>query len=282
MYQVGQNLYDDPNSDGFGQAVKISVRPVIDFPFPLDHSAMTFTDQYVQQFDNFSPLAVGTPHPYLKLEISGTVSVITNTDVVTGTATTFTSDFLPNDVIWLNGVSHLIASIDSDTTITLAVLYEGVTSSSLTAYRAKCYLTSEDGFNFLDNGIMSYNRNYASLPDGHEEFKMAGFTFPAYRSTSTDKGNPIRMQFNNIVVSKNTWSYVRTNDPETDLITLPKFEPIDSGGNTVNFVASDTTPTMTTYESYVSGSSYVRTAETTVSPWLGNIWAMLNIEVLAQ
>lgn len=282
MYQIGQNLHDDPNSDGFHTAVRISVRPVITFPFPRDQTAITFSDQYVQQYDSFTPLAVGTCHPYLKKEISGTIAIANNTDVVTGTGTTFVTDFLVDDIIWINGQSKVIQAIDSDTQITLESLYDGVTVTGMTSYRAQCFLTHEGNFNYLDNGVMEFSREYASLPEGRTEWGTTGFTFPAYRHQSSDTDNPERKQFNSVVVAKSTYTYIRTNTPATAFTILPEFQPLDPSSNQVNFVATDTNPTKADYQALVTAESYIRSAETKVDPWMGNIWQMLNIEVIAK
>ena len=288
MYQVGQNLYDDPNGDGFNTPVRVSVRPTISFPFQRylqssgRSSADIFVDQYVQQYDAFSPQTVGTCHPYLKKQISGTIAVTRNSDQVVGTDTDFLSQFLADDIIWINGESRSIQSVESDTALTLKDLYDGLTASGMLAYRAECFLTEEGGFGYMENGLMEFSRTYASLPEGRVEWGTTGFTFPAYRNASADTGTPIRRSFNQVVVARNTYSYIRTNAPATDLTIESKFESLDADGNIVQFVASDTTPTRSVYEGYVTASSYIRAFETKVDPWMGNIWQMLNIEVIAK
>jgi len=282
MYQVEQNLHDDPNNDGFHTAVRISVRPTITFPFERDQTARTFTDQWVQQYDSFQPLAVGSCHPYLKKQIVGTIEVEKDSDEVVGLSTTFSSDFLVGDIIWVNEQSKVIQSIESDTELTLEELYDGISASGMNAFRSECYLTSEDGFSYMENGLMEFNRNYASLPEGRIEWGTTGFTFPAFKNLSADTANPIRKSFNQNVVARNSYSYIRTNSPATELVISPKFEPLDASGNVVSFVATDSFPTLATYQGYISASTYIRSAETKVDPWMGNIWQMLNIEVIAK
>lgn len=282
MYQIGQNLHDDPNGDGFATAVRISVRPTISFPFQRDQSARVFTDEYVQQYDAFSPLAVGSCHPYLKKAIDGTIAVTKNSDQVVGTDTNFLSHFLADDIIWINGTERKVESVESDTALTLTDLYDGVSAGGMTAYRAECFLTEEGGFSYMENGLMQFSRTYASLPDGRVEWGTTGFTFPAYRNLSGETSTPIRRSFNQSVVARNTYTYIRTNTPATAFTIQPKFESKDSSGNIVQFVATDTTPTRAVYEGYVTASSYIRAFETKVDPWMGNIWQMLNIEVIAK
>lgn len=64
--------------------------------------------------------------------ISGTLSVTNNSTAVTGVGTLFTTQVAYGDYLNLGGVSCKVASVNSDTSITLDTNYTGTTSTSLT------------------------------------------------------------------------------------------------------------------------------------------------------
>ena len=132
----------------------------------------------------------------------------------------------------------------------------------------------------LTDGLFHFSRTYATVPATRVEFGTGVFNFPAYK-TNTASILTLRDNFTQAVVTKITYSYQHTSDPGADIGVTEIFQPLDSGSNKVNFVASDSTPTLVTYQGYVTGETYVQSRETEISRWMGNIWQAKNVEVIA-
>ncbi len=58
--------------------------------------------------------------------LAGTVSVMNNSFVVTGTGTSFLAKLVPGNNITINGVAYTVASVATDTSLTLASTYAGM------------------------------------------------------------------------------------------------------------------------------------------------------------
>ncbi len=281
MYRYGQNLIDDPTGNGFCTERLLTVNPHLEYPFDRDKSAIIYRDEYIVHPDCFTPLPVGACHPNLKQVISGTVAMSNGSTLMTSSTIDFTAHFQEGDVVYLNSQVLEVSTLTSDQLVTTQN-YTGISVSNATIQRSKAFLVSEGGFDFDDSGLLHFERTYATIPDGRTEFSTAGFSFPAYRTLSTEDGNPERSSFNQVVVAKEVYSYVRTNDPENTLSVSTQFLPVDSAGNQTDFVANDTVPTRADYEALVTSSGYIQANETQIVPWMGNIWELKNTLIIAK
>jgi hypothetical protein len=63
-------------------------------------------------------------------QISGAVSVVSGSPIVTGTNTKFGSQLTPNDRIVIRGTSYIVESIISDTQLTISPEYRGTTTTN--------------------------------------------------------------------------------------------------------------------------------------------------------
>lgn len=142
------------------------------------------------------------------------------------------------------------------------------------------FLVGETNPTTRSDGLFRWTRTFASLPATREEWEMASFTFPAYKSASSETSN-LRENFTQAVVGKVVYSYVLTDQPATDLTISAMFTPIDSSGNAVDFVAPETTPAKEDYEADVTAGTYLQAAETGVSRWKGDVWQLRNVFVRA-
>lgn len=129
-------------------------------------------------------------------------------------------------------------------------------------------------------GLFKFQRRYATVPSDRIEYATTNFSFPAYKTTSATDAE-LRASFSETCVAKIFYSYKLTADPTEDLVFSPKFQPLDASGNAQNFVASDTTPTKTEYEKFVTDKTFIQSAQTAVSRWKGNIWELQDIKVKA-
>jgi hypothetical protein len=142
------------------------------------------------------------------------------------------------------------------------------------------YLVDESAPASRGDGLVRFTRVFATVPATRTEWAKSSYEFPAYKTNTASTTND-RDAWNQTVVSKLEYSYQLTTDPDTDLTIVAKWKPTDADGNQCSFVASDTTPTQTTYESWVTAGTFVQTEETEISRWKGNIWQMLNKKVKA-
>ena len=202
--------FDGPNQDDFISPIRVTVNPVLEYPFRQDLTAVLYNIEYVQRAEFFVPLALDTTCPD----------------------------------------------------------------------EPSAFLVSESNPTSDGGGLVRWTRTFATVPATRTEFATTTFSFPAYR-TNANSTDSLRSGFTQTVVAKVEFSYLRTTDPGTDLTIATQWQPLDPSSNAVNFVASDTTPTRSTYEGYVTGGTYLQSAETTVARWMGNIWQMENRKVKA-
>ena len=142
------------------------------------------------------------------------------------------------------------------------------------------FLVGETNPTTRADGLFRWTRTFASLPATREEWEMASFTFPAYKTASSAAAN-LRDNFTQAIVGKVVYSYVHTEQPATDLTISGMFTPVDSSDNAVDFVSPETTPTKENYEAEVTAGTYLQASETGVSRWKGNIWQLRNVFVRA-
>ena len=202
--------FDGPNNDDFISPIRVTVNPVLEYPFRQDLTAKLYKIDYVQRAEYFVPLALDTTCP------------------------------------------------DEST----------------------AYLVNESNPGPTGGGLVRWTRTFATVPATRTEFSTTSFSFPAFR-TDADSTDTLRPGFTQTVVSKVEYSYLLTTDPGSDLTIATQWQPLDPSSNACNFVASDTTPTKATYEGYISGGTYLQSAETAVARWMGNIWQMENRKVKA-
>jgi hypothetical protein len=142
------------------------------------------------------------------------------------------------------------------------------------------FLVTESNPTQRSDGLFRWSRTFATVPADRTEFEKGSFGFPAYK-TDSDTATNLRDGFTQGVVAKVVYSYLKTTDPGTDLTITAQFQPLDDASNKVNFVASDSTPTRSTYAGYVTAGTYIQARETQVTRWMGNIWQMKNLQVKA-
>ena len=129
-------------------------------------------------------------------------------------------------------------------------------------------------------GLLQFTRTFATVPAERTEFSSSSFGFPAYKA-NTAATEVIRETFTRTVVAKVVYSYLRTTNPGDDLTFVSAFQCLDSSSNVCDFVASDTTPTLTAYQADVTAGNYLQSVETKIKRWKGNIWQMENRKVKA-
>jgi hypothetical protein len=165
------------------------------------------------------------------------------------------------------------------------------------------FLVDESNPRDAKGGLVRFTRIFSTVPANRTEFATGSFAFPAYKTDSAST-TLLRPTFTQTSVVKIDYVYLKTSDPGADLTISAKFQPLDDVANKVDFVASDTTPTLTEYQNYVTGTpggallkedgdkilledgvdailmesggigtaTYLQSKETRVRRWKGNIW----------
>ena len=146
--------------------------------------------------------------------------------------------------------------------------------------KADAFLVDESNPKLEDSGLFRWLRTYATIPADRDEFEQTSFSFPAYKTDSSTPSTE-RGSFTQSVVGKVSFSYKLTTDPIGDFSILEKFHPLDVNSNKAPFVASDTTPTLVSYQAAVTAGNFIRSQETELSIWRGNIYQAKNFQVVA-
>lgn len=146
-------------------------------------------------------------------------------------------------------------------------------------YRA--FLVGETNPQRMNNGLVRFVRKFITTPATRTEYSNSTFTFPAFKQNSSD-ANTTRASFSRQVVVTIQFSYLRTTDPQNDLTITGQFSPTDASGNPTPFVASDTTPTLSDYQSKITNREFIQSKETQISRWKGDIWQLENRLIVAQ
>jgi hypothetical protein len=277
---TNSNFYDSPDSQNWVTPYRLTVDPLVSFPIDRDPTAQVFRENWIQNADSYSPETIGVCHPTITTDITGLISIENGTSTITGVDTIFNVEFLVGDYIVLSGEKYIVDTITSPTEMTIETPFASVTLVDANAQRSKLYLTKEDGHNFEEDGLLRWDKIWATVPSGRIDYQNLNFTFPAFKNLTAD-ATTTRAKFSQTVIAENSFSYIRTNAPVQAISINPIFT-ITSGGVAVNAVAQDTVPTLSTYQGYVSTGATLQAQETRLSNYMGNIWQTVDARVYAK
>ena len=146
---------------------------------------------------------------------------------------------------------------------------------------SRARLFNETNPSNLNNGLVSFTRQFCTTPATRYEFENGSFTFPGIKPTS-DSAVQLQAQFTRQIVLKVEYSYLYTTDPENDLVIQNQFQITDPNGSQVLFLAGDTSPSSAEYATLKDQGGYIQATETEFTRWRGNVWEMVNKFVLAR
>jgi hypothetical protein len=183
-YEAGEkdlhvNILYPPEYDSDGKPFEIVLPDVAD-PEPEDRqitirveTALDVGDVWLQ-FTN--SVGTTTPTPTVSNMLSGTVSVIGQTNAVTGdTNTAFDVELTTGSTIVIDGHLLIVEGIQSVSNLTLTVDYPGTNASALTAYRV-------DGNGFRDGNYFYWDFLWTNMTAG-------SFRFYAYADTNGSRAS---------------------------------------------------------------------------------------------
>jgi hypothetical protein len=147
-------------------------------------------------------------------QIAGTISVGTDSNLVTGTNTRFLSQLQEGDRIVIRGMTHVVAGIPSDTTMTVTPDFRGVNSvSGVKVCKVQDLIIPQSDWN-LDRcdgtGPSGYNIDVTKMQMVGIQFSWygAGFIDWMFRGANGDYVFCHRLKGNNL----NTEAYMRTGN----------------------------------------------------------------------
>lgn len=146
-------------------------------------------------------------------QITGTVAATANSNTVTGTNTRFTQQVRVGDKIVVRGMTHYVAAVASDTSLTVTPDYRGITASGIKANLTRDTRVPQSEFNgdTIDgNGTSGFNVDLNKMQMMAIQFTWYGAGFIDFMIRGID-GNFItvhRMKNNNV----NNESYMRSGN----------------------------------------------------------------------
>lgn len=176
------------------------------------------------------------------LQLSGTIAINTNSNLVTGTSTRFTQQVTVGDKIVIRGMTQYVTQVTSDTSLTVTPDYRGVQNAAgvkATVVQETRIPQSQFNIDKLDGtGPSGFNINLSKMQMMGLQYTWYGAGFIDFMARGSD-GNWVyahRLKNNNV----NTEAHMRTGN-------LPVRYSVDNDGSpalcylTASITSSDTT-----------------------------------------
>jgi len=147
------------------------------------------------------------------------------------------------------------------------------------------YLIEETVPQAIDASLCSFTRKFATVPSSFTTQQFEAFTFPGKYADYAEGAGYFRPPLPKLVGIEVTHTFDQTDDPITDFaITGTPLLIYSYYGEYVDYVASYTSPTITTYNGYISGSTLIQIRENVIrrAYGKGNIWEQLRFRTVAQ
>jgi len=133
-------------------------------------------------------------------------------------------------------------------------------------------------------GLVSFTRRYGTTPSSFTSYLFEGYTFPGYYDSYSTGGGSFRDPYPLLVdiTVTNTFTYSAT-PPSGVSITGQKFS-ITKDGSFIDYVDSGSSPTISTYSGYVSGSTMIQARSNAIARayGVGNVWRQQQFKTPAQ
>ena len=172
--------------------------------------------------------------------VSGTITATQNSKAIVGSSTFFTTELKSGQVLAIAGVDYAIASITSDTALTLHNVYGGTTASGLTVTSSQ--KPTADLLKPLDNIFGVDHVEMAQTPGPQHGGWVYRNTYPGPGGVGT------RIHYETLVAMKK-----------------PPLDPQSGGTDDTEFPGSETTTTTTTSTTTTSTTTTTTAAPTTTT-----------------
>ena len=262
--------FDAPSAN-WQYASILTTEPRVDYPIPQNTTAIFYEVDVVINEGDFFRTSMDTVMADTSLD-GGITSATTTVTVDSTTGFPHAGEFkIASEVIPYTGRTA--------TTFTGCNVV-GSHSDGVNVYSV-AYLVEETSPRKLGGEMVEFTRRYATVPDAWVDYSEAVFQFPGYYSVPADSNYRAPQNLNATI--KTTADYALTTNPETDLpVANQMFRSIDSGEAVLNKVDDTSTPTYTVYTGYVSGSTYIYAAQSTLERFAGNVWVRYQHQTVAQ
>jgi len=263
--------FDAPSSS-WQTASRTTVEPRISYPIPQNASAVFYEHAFAQNPAYWSPSALDA--------VMASTTLDSAIDSSTTTIAVASTDGFP-----AQGSVKINSEIIPYTGRT-ATTFTGATVVSYhapTAVNSTAYLVEETPQQSVSGDMVEWTKKFATVPDAWSEYSESAFTFPGYYNDTAESNFRSPQAINATI--KSTLTYALTTDPYTDLdVANQMFRVINDATDktVVNYVNASTVPTYTTYTGYVSGSTLIYSAQSTLARFAGNIWVRTDFQTKAQ
>lgn len=156
-----------------------------------------------------------------------------------------------------------------------------VIGASYTAGAPGAQLVTPGPVDWVDATLVRYTNTYATVPAARTESENYQMHYPAFYSSG---GGLIRYALNRTLSSQLFYRYIDSTAGGTFTVNLP-FAPYLSGNANalVDYVQdSVTVPDLTTYVSWIAGSTVIYCESTDYTRWAGNIFQIKDRVIHAQ
>jgi len=145
------------------------------------------------------------------------------------------------------------------------------------------YLIEETVPQTIESELIKFTRRFATVPSAFTTWQHEVFTFPGYYNSYATSSS-YRPPLPKTVAIKVDHSFDQTTDPEDDFPTSSQpFLPQSYYGEYIEYVDNFSSPTITVYQTYVSGGTYLQVRHNQFSRayGTGNIWEQMKFTTVA-
>lgn len=161
-------------------------------------------------------------------------------------------------------------------------------NASTTIGGTTVYGVGDDGLSDAGAGLVSFDRQWANVPDAHFDYETTSVTYPGYTETREPYAQTTQAQikFEYFLVGPSLTYETPDEIPliaETRMTSTAGEDAYLLSGNVyINFDGGGTTPTIEAYQVWVTAGTYEIVVDCRVEQYLGNIWARITRRVQAK
>jgi hypothetical protein len=272
--------YDAPSTN-WQTASEITAAPRVVYPIYQEQSAVVYEEDYVQNEDDFAPLALDTSMQSTTCDGatgtgSGALSVASTTGFPDAGKIQIDSEWITYTGKTSTTFTGIARSQGQGTETSSAADH----TDGTTVYAA-IWMVEESVPQQLGGSLIRWTRRFATVPDTWIDFEMRSTNFPGYYNDSTEANYRCPLVQN--VIWKVTNRYYKNNDPYANIAVVDqKFQSKDSNGCPLDYVDGSSLPSYAAYTILVSASSLIDVSDCTLERYAGNLWLQKQFETAAK
>lgn len=261
----------DAPSTNWQTASRVTSEPRINYPIPVNTSAIFYEIDMVQNQCDWTPLALDTVMASTQLD--GGITSATTTVTVDAT------DGFPCFGKFKVGSEEVPYTGRTSTTFTGCTV--AGSHSDNAAVTSVAILVGETAPAHAGGELVTWTRKYATVPDSWWEYSEAVFTFPGYYNDPYHANYRCPQAMNATIVTLS--DYAKTSNPYTDLdVEYQMFRVVDADLCLLDYVDGSSVPTYTAYKNAITAADHIQAAQNSLSRYAGNIWVRMQHSTKAQ